>query len=132
MRSFIIHGDLKNMNTDIRHNNTNLNSTDDDIDPNILQSLHRSGFKLVPLTEEGIPPEPWTSIYENSDYWKESDFTNPTIISKFKNIASTTGKTHIKDPNGNDLFLNALDVDSEFVANVLNMSINELSTLYPK
>ncbi len=120
------------MNTDISLNNSNSEHDDFNLDPERLKSLNKLGFKLVALTEEGLPSEPWTSMYENSDYWKESDFTNPTIISKFTNIASTTGKTHLKDPNGNDLFLNALDVDSKYVSYVLNMSIDELSTLYPK
>ena len=120
------------MITDINHNNTNLDYDNNESDPERLKALHRLGFKLVALTEEGLPSEPWTPIYENTDHWKESDFTDPAILSKFNNVASTAGKTHLKDARGNDLFLNALDVDSEYVSYILNMSIDELSTLYPK
>ncbi|MDF0682431.1 MAG: hypothetical protein P0116_15855, partial [Candidatus Nitrosocosmicus sp.] len=91
------------MDTTISQNNSNFYYGNDEIGPEVLESLHKLGFKLVALSEEGLPIEAWTSIYENSDYWKESDFTNPVVSSKFKNIASTTGKTHLKDPNGTDL-----------------------------
>ncbi len=84
------------------------------------------------MTENGSPSEDWTPIYENTDHRTESDFTNSVTISKFKNIASTIGKTHIRDPNGRDLFLNALDVDSEYVSNVLNLRIDEFSTIHNK
>ena len=120
------------MNTKDIQLNTVQDYNDIDLNSQRLKSLFRLGFKLVPLNTEGEPSVPWTPIYENTDYWKESDFTNQAITSKFKNVASTVGKTHLKDPNGNDLFLNVLDVDSEYVSNVLHVSIDKLLVLHNK
>jgi replicative DNA helicase Mcm len=118
------------MNTTSSHNTNNFDSDNNELSSETLKSLHRLGFKLVALTDNGWPSRRWTPIYDNIDYWRESDFTNLSTISKFKNVASTAGKTHLKDSNGNNLFLNVLDIDSENVSNVLNKSIHELIALY--
>jgi DNA replicative helicase MCM subunit Mcm2 (Cdc46/Mcm family)/DNA polymerase elongation subunit (family B) len=120
------------MNPDINQNKINLDCDDIGLNPERLQSLHNLGFKLVPLNAEGEPSVPWTPIYEKIDYWKESDFTNLAIIPKFKNVASTAGKTHLRDDQGKELYLNVLDVDSEYISKVLHMSINELLMIYHK
>ena len=91
-----------------------------------LKSLYKAGFKLVPLSEDHHPVEKWTSIYNNPNCWKLDDFDDQKIISKFSNVASALGKTYIKDSNGTELFLQVLDVDSEYVFNILNETIDRL------
>ena len=93
--------------------------------------LYKPGFKLVPLLENHEFPQKWGAIYDNPHYWQISDFNDPTVdaiflncehpavCSQFKNIASTVGKTHLKDSEGKDLYLQVLDCDSEIVYNAL-------------
>lgn len=45
---------------------------------------------------------------------------------RFKNVATVFGKTHIKDENGQHLFLNGFDCDSEFVYDVLTTILDKL------
>jgi hypothetical protein len=78
-----------------------------------LGLLHSNGFKLVPLSDNH-KLEIWGPIYDDPFYWKVNDFTSAEISSKFKNIASALGKTHIQDPEGNDLYLQVLFTSSCF------------------
>ena len=43
--------------------------------------------------------------------------------SRFRNVATVFGKTHIKDKNGQDLFLSGFDCDSDFVYQILTSEI---------
>lgn len=90
-----------------------------------LYSLHMSGFKPVALSE-GHMPEEWTPIYDNPHYWKDKSFNDPKIYARFKNVATTLGKTHVKDSENRDLYLQVLDVDSEHAFNLISTPISEL------
>ena len=110
--------------TDDRKYNKLLNNIDSDT----LNTLHKIGFKLVPLSANHIPSIEWSSIYENSEYWEIHKFNDSIVCSNFKNVASALGKSHIKDPDNNDLFIQVLDVDSEYVYNILDTPIAQLNT----
>ncbi|HXS60640.1 MAG TPA: hypothetical protein VN703_07520, partial [Candidatus Sulfopaludibacter sp.] len=88
------------------------NNNHNSIEPKVLISLHRLGFKLVPLSENHKPVIEWSSIYNNSEYWNIQKFNDPKEYSKFKNVVSTVGKSHLRDSENNDLFIQVLDVDS--------------------
>jgi P4 family phage/plasmid primase-like protien len=81
-----------------------------------LDQIHNLGFKLIPLDENGKPVEAWTPIYENPNYWSRERLAREPH--KFKNVATCFGKTHLKD-EGEDLYLNCLDIDSESVYKIL-------------
>ena len=84
------------------------------------------GFKLVPLSENNTPVIKWSPIYDNPDYWQIDQFNDSTECSKFKNVASTVGKSHIRDSDNNELFIQVLDVDSEYVHNIITTPIIQL------
>ena len=86
------------------------------IRPAQLIELYKIGFKLVPLDEDGKPAIAWTDIYENMNYWNPERLVQESY--RFKNVATTFGKTHLKDDQG-PLYLYALDIDSEEVYNIL-------------
>ena len=71
------------------------------------------GFKQVPLSLEHRPVIDWTPIYENSNFWSLESLVSESP--KFKNVATVFGKTHVKDSEGRDLYLNGFDGDSEYV-----------------
>src|SRR4051794_24918849 len=98
--------------TSFIHNNNYLK-------PSSLISLHKAGFKLVPLAENHTPSISWSPIYENPDYWSIEKLQEHDTYSKFISVASATGKTHIKDSDNKELFIQVLDVDSEPVYNIL-------------
>src|SRR6476659_4136528 len=97
------------------------------IDSKTLTSLYNIGFKLVPLSDNHKPTVEWTLIYNNPDYWHIDKFNDPKEYPKFDNVASTLGKSHLRDSENNDLFLQVLDVDSENVYNILNTPIFQLN-----
>jgi len=80
------------------------------ISPEILIQYHKMGFKVVPLLDNHVPVNEWTPIYDNPNYWNVKDFEDPKICSKFKNVATTFGKTHIRDSEDRELYLQALDL----------------------
>ena len=86
------------------------------IRPAQLIDLNKIGFKLVALDDDGKPVIAWTDIYENVNYWNPDRLVQESY--KFKNVATTFGKTHLKDDQG-PLYLYALDIDSEEVYNIL-------------
>ena len=94
------------------------------IKPTTLISLYEVGFKLVPLSENHRPVIEWSNIYDNIKYWKIDKFNDIIEYSKFKNVASTLGKSHITDSKNNDVFIQVLDVDSEYVYNILSKPIS--------
>lgn len=92
-----------------------------------LVNHHKAGFKLVPLSEDHVPAvNETTPIYENPNYWNVNDFNDPKIVLKFKNVATTLGKTHIKDSKGNDLYIQVLDIDSENAFTLVNTPLSQL------
>jgi replicative DNA helicase Mcm len=102
------------------------NNNNNYLNPTTLLSLHKAGFKLVPLAQNHTPSISWGPIYENPDYWSIEKLETSDIYSKFINVASTVGKTHIKDSDNKELFIQVLDVDSEPVYNILCMPISQL------
>lgn len=84
------------------------------VQPAELIELYKIGFKLVPLDEDGKPTIAWTDIYENMNYWNPERLVQESY--RFKNVATTFGKTHLKDDQG-PLYLYTLDIDSEEVYN---------------
>jgi P4 family phage/plasmid primase-like protien len=82
-----------------------------------LIKLHDIGFKLIPLDDNGKAVESWTPVYENPKYWSPERLARESH--KFKNIATCFGKSHLKDEQGKDLYLNCLDIDSDNVYFIL-------------
>jgi P4 family phage/plasmid primase-like protien len=84
--------------------------------PARILALHKLGFKLVPISSDGKTPGiSWGPIYENG--WSEAALSQK--YSDFENIASCFGKSHIRDQEGQDLFLNCVDIDAEKPADLL-------------
>jgi P4 family phage/plasmid primase-like protien len=81
-----------------------------------LISLHNAGFKLIPLDGENGSHEPWTPIYEDAYYWTSEKLRKEAP--KFRNVATCFGTTR-KDKEGNELYLNCLDIDSDNVYKIL-------------
>src|SRR5438093_1734461 len=87
------------------------------IRPAELIELRQIGFKLVPLDVDGKPVMPWTSIYEDPEYWTPEKLIQEAP--KFKNgVATVFGKTRLKDEKGR-LYLYYLDIDSNQAYNIL-------------
>jgi hypothetical protein len=92
--------------------------------PDALINLLKIGLKPIPLSSNHIPAVNWGQIYNDPEYWTpESLLANH---SKFSNVATTMGSTHIKDKDGLNLNLNCLDVDSEYVSRLLSIPLNLL------
>ena len=81
-----------------------------------LITLRNAGFKVIPLDENDRPCEPWTPIYDHPNYWTVEKLNEQ--VSKFRNVATCFGITR-KDEQGNDLYLNCLDIDSDNVYKIL-------------
>ena len=114
--------------TTSRTTTSNSNIHSETIQPSNLISLSELGFKLVPLSENHIPAITWSDVYDNPDYWQKERFNDSIVYSKFANVASTVGKTHIKDSVENqDSYIQVLDVDSEFVYNIISKPISQLN-----
>jgi putative DNA primase/helicase len=102
------------------------------------------GFKLVPICDDGKTPnvnglltpeeqlksikesktgkvEPVTYIYNHPEFWTEERLRREAY--RFKNVATLPGKTHLKTKDGNPLYLNILDIDSEPVFTILSRFI---------
>jgi len=78
--------------------------------PEKILELYRMGFKPIPILPDGVTPSiAWTEIYENG--WGENELSR----TEFPNVATCFGRTHLKDENNRDLYLNCLDVDSKEV-----------------
>ena len=72
------------------------------------------GFKLVPLDELSRSPIlAWSEIYDNPEFWSEKKIKESP--NRFHNVATTFGKSKIKDAEGGDLYLHCLDIHSEEV-----------------
>ena len=82
------------------------------------------GFKLVPLSSDNKPVVNWSPIYEDPTFWTAEKMVSESY--KFQNVATVFGKTHIKDSEGRDLYLNGLDCDSEPVYRILTTQIEQI------
>ena len=73
----------------------------------------------------------WTPIYDNPEYWSEEKLIAKWPI--FENVATTFGKTHVKDSDSKDLYLNELDCDSDPVYKVrwVKSSTQRLARIQP-
>jgi hypothetical protein len=84
-------------------------------------SYWKMGFKLIPLNELSTSPTiSWSEIYSTPDFWSDDKFR--LHLNKFHNIATTFGKSQLRDKEDRELYLYCLDIDSEEV-------LNRLSTL---
>jgi hypothetical protein len=82
-------------------------------------SYWKMGFKPVPLDEISKSPIiPWSEIYDNPDFWSIEKIREHS--DKFYNVATTFGKSHVKDTKEKELYLYCLDIDSEEVLKRLN------------
>ena len=90
-----------------------------------LVQLRKLGFKLVPLSMDNEVVISWTLVYDDPSYWSAEKLVAESW--KFKNVATVFGKTHVKDSEGRDLYLNGLDCDSEAVYKILATPIDAIS-----
>jgi P4 family phage/plasmid primase-like protien len=121
----------------------------------VLINLHTMGFKLVPLFKSGVPnvdgllfpeeveqsikesadgkPHPVNYIYDHPAFWNEDRIAKEA--SRFRNVATIFGKTHKRDDNGAELYLNVLDIDSQAVYDLLfnlqNPDTGDKYSLFP-
>ena len=101
-----------------------------------LHNLCRIGFPIVGLYDDsrtatyayvkGDPP-----IFSNPDFWNAEKIDSYYYSGKFINVAAVFGKSHIKDNQGQNLYLNGLDVDCEEANRRLSMPISETFDSYP-
>jgi hypothetical protein len=97
-----------------------LTSTYQTINAEQVFSLHSIGFKVVPISEDGVTPNtPWAKIYEYG--WNEAEL----LSTQFPNVATCFGKTHLKDDDNRELYLNCLDIDSKEVYDRLAILIDK-------
>jgi hypothetical protein len=105
-----------------------LTGSNNDTSCNILYSeltkLSMIGLKPIPLSSDHIPTMNWSQIYDDPEYWNRGSLL--ANHSKFKNVATAMGPTHIKDKDGLNLNLNCLDVDSEHVGRLLSIPVQQL------
>jgi putative DNA primase/helicase len=94
----------------------------------VLTKLKNMGFKLIPLNENNRAIEPWAPIYDNPNYWTPEKIVEESY--KFKNVATCFGKTHLRDTEGRELYLNCLDIDSQYVYDILFNLRNEDGKTY--
>jgi hypothetical protein len=104
-------------------------SSSTNVSSSTLLSLYKLGFKLVPLDDIHEFDVEWSYVSDNPDYWHPDSFNDPTVCSKFTNVASALGKTHIKDSLDNaNLFIQVLDTDLEYVYNIVTTPLSQLIT----
>jgi hypothetical protein len=110
------------------------NNSGTHVPSSILKQYHKMGFKLIPIADDGVTPninglltpkerensiresksgrvEPVNYIYKHPEFWTEDRITDEAY--RFQNAATTYGRSHIRDENGKDLFLNELDIDDK-------------------
>jgi hypothetical protein len=81
--------------------------------------LWKLGFKLVALNELSKEPTiAWSEVYSNLTFWSAEKLKE--YEDKFYNVATTFGKSHVKDTKEKELYLYCLDIDSEEVLKRLN------------
>lgn len=79
--------------------------------PEII-NLYKLGFNVIPLRQDSQTPNVRSTneIYNNPGYWSEDKLQNSHL---FYNVATLFGRSHIKDKDGKELYLNELDIDSD-------------------
>ena len=110
----------------------------------LVQYLHM-GLNLIPICDNGKTPnvdglltieEQQVSIQESKngkvelvnyicnhpEFWNEERLIKEAY--RFKNVATLLGKTHLRTKDGSQLYLNALDIDSERVYTILSRLID--------
>jgi Bifunctional DNA primase/polymerase, N-terminal len=95
-----------------------------DLDKHVMP-LFQLGFNTIPLRQDSVTPNiPSTNdIYNNPESLTEERLRKNRH--SFHNIATIFGKSHSKDKDGKDQFLNCLDIDSdETFARLARISIN--------
>src|SRR5215208_7019414 len=87
---------------------------------------HDIGLKLVPLCSDCRTPaiKSTNEVYYNPEYWTVEKIEQEHC--KFVNLATTFGKTYVKDEGNRDLYLNGLDIDSDKVLGILFDLLEEL------
>ena len=85
----------------------------------ILIKNHDNGFKLVPISNDSKTPaiKSTNEVYDNPEYWTTEILKHEHH--RFENLATTFGKTHLKDEKGEALYLHGLDIDSDNVLRIL-------------
>ncbi len=108
-----------------------MTTTEDAPGPQLIElgkiiDYYTIGFKLVPIGTDGKTPriESTTAIYNNPNYWNIEKLQQEHW--RFNNIGFVFGKTHVKDDNAADLYLNELDIDSEEVYNRVKDLLEEM------
>ena len=107
----------------------------------ILIQYHKMGFKLIPVSADGVTPnisglltpeerensihesksrreEPVNYICHHPEFWNEDRIEREAH--RFINVATVPGITHLKTEDSSPLYLNALDIDSEQVFTILS------------
>lgn len=110
------------------------------IPSSLLIQYHKMGFKLVPIGYDGVTPnvgglltpeereasihesksgkeEPLNYICYHPEFWNEERIEREAY--RFINVATLTGKTHLKAENDIPLYLCALDIDSKQIFTIL-------------
>jgi len=116
------------------------NNNDTHLPSLLLIQYHKMGFKLVPIGYDGMTPnvgglltpeereasmhesksgkeEPLNYICHHLEFWDEERLEREAY--RFINVATLTGKTHLKSEGDISIYLNALDIDSEQVFTIL-------------
>lgn len=116
------------------------NNSSSHISESILIGYYRMGFKLVPICDDGKTPnvnglltpeeqliskkesktgkvEEVNYINNHPEFWTEERFRKEAH--RFKNVVTLPGKIRLKTKDGNPLYLNILDIDSEQVFTIL-------------
>jgi DNA polymerase elongation subunit (family B) len=94
----------------------------------ILIKYHDNGFKILPIGNDCKTPivRSTNEVYDNPDYWTAE--TLKLEHQRFTNLATTFGKIHLKDENGEALYLHGLDIDSDNVLRILFDLLEELKS----
>ena len=84
-----------------------------------LLGYNTIGFKVVPFGTASKTPviKSTTEICNDHEYWTTELIKGEHY--RFKNLATTFGKTYFKDEKGEYLYLHGLDVDSDNVLRIL-------------
>ena len=120
------------------------NNSSNHISESISNQYYRMGFKLVPIGDDGVTPnvsglltpeeqlisikesksgkvEPVNYIYNHPEFWTEDRIKKEAH--RFINVATTYGKTHLKDNDGKELYLNELDIDDKEIFTRLSIVV---------
>jgi len=103
---------------------SNDNNISHNVLPDELVNLLEIGLKPIPLNPKHEPVINWGKIYDDPQYWIPESIR--ADHSKFSNVATAMGPTHIKDKDGQNLNVNCLDVDSQDIMSILASPLSQL------